>query len=70
MRSPLSAMITREERDQLILRLLRLPERDRDLITMHLRGEPIEVIARELELSRDAAYKALQRAVRRARRLP
>jgi len=65
--SPLTQLVSDEERDRLTLILLRMADRDRELLTLYLRGESIDAIARELDLSRDAAYKALYRAIGRAR---
>ncbi len=67
--SPASLAASAEERERLILVLLRLPPRDRRLLTLFLKGEPVEAIAREEGLALDAARKALQRAIRRARAL-
>ncbi len=58
-----------EERQRLILALLRLPERDRLLVRLHLRGESIGGIMAETGLSYEAARKALRRAMARARSL-
>lgn len=66
-RSPPSELGSSEERDLLILALMRLPERDQLILRLHLKAEPLEVIARETGLKPEAARKALQRAVRRAR---
>lgn len=67
--SPLSELGSSEERDLLVLALMKLSERDRLILRLHLRAEPLEVIARETGLGPEAARKALQRAVRRAREL-
>lgn len=67
--SPILIAIDEEERERLILLLLRLPERDRDLLTLFLKGLDIGAIAEHMQLSRDAARVALQRAIERARRL-
>ena len=66
---PATAAGSREETETLILKLLRLPERDRELIRLHLLGERTEAIARRLGLAHEAARKALQRALERARAL-
>ncbi len=67
---PLRHTMQREDRDRLILILLRLKERERQLLTLHLKGEPVDVIARELQFpSTEAARKALARAVEQARHL-
>ena len=67
--APLPAAIREEERERLILILLRLEERDRKLLTLHLKGRSTEEIGRELDLSPEAARKALWRAIRKARAL-
>jgi RNA polymerase sigma factor (sigma-70 family) len=67
--SPLSEAGSYEERDRLILALMKLSERDRLILRLHLKAEPLEVIARETGLSMESARKALQRAVRRARKV-
>jgi RNA polymerase sigma factor (sigma-70 family) len=68
-RSPASLAGIREDLDMLVLRLLRLPERDRLLLRLHLSGESIAAIARATGLNEEAAKKALQRAIQKARRL-
>lgn len=67
--SPATAAARGEDLDRLALVLMRLPERDRRLLTLHLRGAELREIAAELSLEYDAARMALQRAIRRARRL-
>ena len=67
--SGLNSSIRQEERDRLILILLRLGERDRQVLTLHLKGLTVGAIAEELGSSYDAARKALDRAVKRARSL-
>jgi len=66
---PLGDAIRREERERLILLLLRLKDRERRLLSMHLRGEPLESIAAAEGLSPEAARKALARAIEEARRI-
>jgi RNA polymerase sigma factor (sigma-70 family) len=61
--------ILEEERQRLILILLRLKERNRKILTLHLKGLSIEAIADELSLSYEAARKALARAIQQARKL-
>ncbi|MDP6519164.1 MAG: sigma-70 family RNA polymerase sigma factor [Planctomycetota bacterium] len=56
-----------EERERLILALLRLPERDQRLLRVYLRGGSSKEIGDELGVTPEAARKALQRAMRRAR---
>lgn len=63
------ALLSRDEVEQLILRLLRLPERDQLILRMYLRGEKVEAIAQACNLNIEAARKALQRALERARSL-
>ena len=67
--SPLSEMGVREQRERLILALTKLSERDRRIMRLHLRGEPLDSLSMELGLSRESAYQALKRAKRRARKL-
>jgi RNA polymerase sigma factor (sigma-70 family) len=67
--APVPGAILREERERLILILLRLKERERQLLTMHLKGLTIEAIAEAMELNYDAARKALSRAIAQARQL-
>ena len=66
---PLGLTIKKEEQERLILILLRLKERDRKLLSMHLKGASIETIADTLDLSYEAARKALSRAIDQARRV-
>jgi DNA-directed RNA polymerase specialized sigma24 family protein len=63
--APVPGAIRREERERLILILLRLKERERRLLTMHLKGLSIEAI----DLQYDTARKALSRAIAQARQL-
>ncbi len=67
--SPLPQAIRAEERDLFILILLRLEPRDRQLLTLRLRGLPLEDVAQSLGLSVDAARKATDRAIFKARQL-
>lgn len=67
--TPDAVLSDRDEVERLALRLLRLPERDQHLLRLYLQGKSLEQIAPELELSPDAARKALQRALQRAREL-
>jgi RNA polymerase sigma factor (sigma-70 family) len=66
--SPHGALIQNEEKEHMILVLLRLPERDRQLIQGTLEGKSIATLANELKLEKDAARMALNRAIQRARR--
>lgn len=65
--SPLSRAGNEEERDNLVLLLLRLPERDRRILTMYLRGDSLAAISQAIGLEVTSARKALQRAIRKAR---
>jgi len=67
--TPLAAAIREEERARLILLLLRLNDRDRQILTLHLKGLSRDEIAQRLGLQYDAARKALSRAIEAARRL-
>jgi RNA polymerase sigma factor (sigma-70 family) len=67
--SPLPQAIRSEERDLFILILLRLEPRDRQLLTLRLKGLPLEDIAQALGLSAEATRKATDRAILKARRL-
>lgn len=67
--APLPEAIRKEEREQLILILLRLKDRDRQVLTLYLQDRSIEAIGHELGLSYDAARQALKRALERARRV-
>ena len=67
--TPLSQSIRQEEKEHLILILLRLKERDRRLLALHLKGDSIDSIAGKLDMSYEAARKALSRAIDQARRL-
>ncbi len=58
-----------EERERLVLAILRLPARDRELLTRHLRGESFAEIAAAMGLTHEAARKAIQRAMAKARDL-
>jgi RNA polymerase sigma factor (sigma-70 family) len=60
--APLAAAIREEERARLILILLRLNDRDRQILTLHLKGLSRDEIAQRLGLQYDAARKALGRA--------
>jgi RNA polymerase sigma factor (sigma-70 family) len=66
---PLRDAIRREEKEQLILLLLRLKDRERRLLSMHLKGEPLEAIAAAEGLSSEATRKALARAIEQARQI-
>ena len=65
--SPASQAMASEERERLALALMRLPERDRLLVRLHLRGEELPEIMLQTGLNSEAARKALQRALLRAR---
>jgi RNA polymerase sigma factor (sigma-70 family) len=64
---PLRDAIRSEDRQRLILLLLRLKDRERRLLTQHLKGETLEAIAAAEGLSTDATRKALARAIEQAR---
>lgn len=66
---PLQRALDKDGHERLILTLTRLSERDRRLLAAHLQGEPLEALMAELELGYEAARKAQQRALARARRL-
>lgn len=67
--APLSNSIQKEERERLILILLRLNDRDRQLLSCRLRGESVQQIAEKMDLSYDTARKAVSRAIDHARDL-
>jgi len=67
--SPPSLAAMQEDRERLILTLLRLPERDRRLLTLFLQGKPLAEIADKIQLEEWATRKALERAIDRARKL-
>lgn len=58
-----------EDKAALSLLLVRLPPRDRELLTRSLRGESIPDIAAAMKMSEAAVRKAIQRAIRKARQL-
>ena len=55
------------DQDRLKLLLLRLSERDARILALAMAGEPLESIAEDLGLAPEAARKARQRAVERAK---
>lgn len=67
--TPLSYTIRQEERERLILILLRLKKRDGRLLAAHLKGTSLESIAEAEGLSYEAARRALARAIEQARSL-
>lgn len=67
--TPSSQAAAAEERERMALVLLRLPERDRELLRAFLKGESNEAIGAKLGLSPDAARMGIQRALQRAREL-
>jgi len=67
--SPLTQAIRSEERDKFILILLRLEPRERQLLTLRLRGLSIEDVAQSLGLTADTARRATDRAIQKARQL-
>lgn len=62
---PSSNLGRREETQEMIARILRLPERDQILVRLHLRGASHQEMAEATGLSPDTARKALSRAVER-----
>lgn len=68
-RRPPRLSMKQEERERLILILLRMKPRDARLLSLHLKGETIEAMADTLDLTYEATRKALSRAVEHARQL-
>lgn len=66
---PEDALVKAEELAMLHLMLLRLDPKDQDLLRDYLGGKTPDVIADERAMQRDAVYKALQRAIQRAREI-
>ncbi len=66
---PVGHSIKREQRERYILILLRMKEREARILSLHLKGASIEDIATALDLTYEAARKALSRAIDSARRL-
>ena len=64
-RPPSSNLGRREETEEMICRLLKLPERDQLLVRLHLRGASQQEMAQATGLSPDTARKALSRAIER-----
>lgn len=67
--SALTQQINKEEHNQMLLALFRLPQRDRTLVKLHMRGASGEEMAEKMGLSLVAARKALERALKRVRSL-
>ncbi len=67
--SPLTQAAQAEDLERLALGLMKLSVRDRSLLTSHLQGIALEGIAKQHNLSYDAARMALKRAIRHARRV-
>ena len=65
-RSPSSQAAHNEENEDLMLAIYRLPDRDREMLLLQLKGETVSAIGQRFGLSAEAAKKALQRAKRRA----
>ena len=63
--SPVTKVCRTELAERVVLAMGRLSERDRQLLRLHLRGEPAATIAREVGLSKEATRKALLRAKQR-----
>jgi RNA polymerase sigma factor (sigma-70 family) len=66
-RGPESLAAARDAWEQTALAILRLPERDRVMVRMHLRGESLDSIGEAVGLKPDSVRRALGRAVRRLR---
>ncbi|RMH00910.1 MAG: sigma-70 family RNA polymerase sigma factor, partial [Planctomycetota bacterium] len=66
---PSTILARREEQELLAAALVRLPERDREVLQRHLRGESHEQVAAALGLRPATARQALHRAIERARAL-
>jgi len=64
--TPLEHVEARDDLDQLVLVLMQLPDADRRLLTMQLKGWSVERIAGEVGITRSAARKSLYRARQRA----
>ncbi len=67
--APLRQAMAKEEHDRLVLLLVRLNDRDREILTLHLQGRTKEEIAGRLRLTSEAARMAIKRAIERAREL-
>lgn len=68
-RAPDSLAAVDDEWQRLVLVLVRLPERDQQILRQYLRGADVAEIARSMQMEFETARKALQRAMRRAREL-
>ncbi len=66
-RDGLSAAVDPDDWEMLVQLIVRLPERDRRLLSAFLAGRSIDEIAADHGLSRDATRMAVQRAIARAR---
>lgn len=62
---PSSHLGRHEETQQMVLRLLKLSERDQLLVRMHLRGASYQDMAEATGMAPEAARKALNRAIER-----
>jgi RNA polymerase sigma factor (sigma-70 family) len=58
-----------EQRDRLVLLLVKLPRRDRELLAARLRGEETHEIARRMGLEPGTAGKAIRKAQQRLREI-
>ena len=67
--SALSHQLSREEHEELLLAVFRLPQQDRTLVKLYLRGASAKELASASGLSVTASRKALERALARARSL-
>lgn len=63
--SSLSKLVTAEERADLVLRISRLPDRDRHLVRLHLKGLSGHDVATAVGLPYETARRALRRALSR-----
>jgi RNA polymerase sigma factor (sigma-70 family) len=59
----------KEEMDRVIVAMVRLPDRDQDLLRRHLRGESNSQIASALSMKPETSRKALQRAIKKLQTL-
>lgn len=66
-RDGLSSAVDPDDWERLVQLIVRLPERDRRMLTAFLAGRSIDELATEHGLSRDATRVAVQRAIARAR---
>jgi RNA polymerase sigma factor (sigma-70 family) len=67
--SPMTELVSMEEASRIALAIQRLPERDRDVLRMSLRGQSHESIGAVMGLSAAGSRKALERARARLKEL-